>query len=352
MAENYEGFSELISSSPPFSLNANINIRDNQTNFLDDVQTNTSEDTPVYSSEANTLSGRLPSNIWTYVTKDEKKSSGHYSATCRCKKFWSVGKPREIEAHIANHCPNATKDIRQYYLNLITSRTSILTEERKEKINKALIRTFIMCGIPFKVIDSPFMIELLKELRPAYSPSSRKILSGNLLDQEIAYINQKLDQQLENSKNLTLEEIMHLNTFNNENIVAITSQNIELQSDENTNYNPINLVTRFLENENIENNEQVLNDEITENIIDDNNITEYSNNEYEDQELNNEYEDQELDNEYEDQELDNEYEDQESDNDKSNNELDIEENNSQTIVKKNFTKKFKFRKQQSKNYKE
>ncbi|CAG8734568.1 3443_t:CDS:1, partial [Cetraspora pellucida] len=44
--------------------------------------------------------------------------------TCRCKKFWSVGKPREIEAHIANNCSSATKDIRRYYLNLITSRTS------------------------------------------------------------------------------------------------------------------------------------------------------------------------------------------------------------------------------------
>ncbi|CAG8605889.1 15182_t:CDS:2, partial [Racocetra fulgida] len=180
--------------------------------------------TQVYSSETSTLSGRPPSNIWTYVTKGEKKSSGHYSATCKCEKFWSIGKPREIESHIANHCPSATKDIKCYYLNLITSRTS---SNKRQKT----------------------------------STSSSK-------------------------------------------------------------------------DEDIENSEQELYTEISENIINNNSITEYSNNEYEDQELNNEYEDQELNNEYKDQELDNkELDNEELDNDKSNEKLDIEENNSQSLTK-------------------
>jgi hypothetical protein len=43
-----------------------------------------------------------------------------------------------------------------------------------------------MCGIPFEIINNPFMRDLFKNLNPGYSPPSRTTLSGRLLDQEVA----------------------------------------------------------------------------------------------------------------------------------------------------------------------
>ena len=79
-----------------------------------------------------------------------------------------------------------------------------LPESKVESINKALVRAFVCCGISFSVIDNPFFRELLYQLRPNYTPPSRKLLSGRLLDQETARINQVIDKELENSENLTL----------------------------------------------------------------------------------------------------------------------------------------------------
>jgi len=79
-----------------------------------------------------------------------------------------------------------------------------LTPERIKDINWALVKAFVVCGIPFHIIENPFFVELLKTLRPAYEPPSRDILSGCLLAQETAFVNQEVIKELKNSKNLTL----------------------------------------------------------------------------------------------------------------------------------------------------
>jgi hypothetical protein len=79
-----------------------------------------------------------------------------------------------------------------------------LSENRIHEINHACIKAFIVCGIPCHVIENPFFIELLKTLRPGYIPPSKEILSGKLLSQETAVVNQRIVKELKNSKNLTL----------------------------------------------------------------------------------------------------------------------------------------------------
>ena len=67
-----------------------------------------------------------------------------------------------------------------------------------------------MGGIPFEVIENPFVVDLFKELNPAYVPPSRTILSERLLDEEVAHIQNSINIDLENAEHLTLS-IIYLN---------------------------------------------------------------------------------------------------------------------------------------------
>ena len=166
-----------------------------------------------------------------------KNSKGHYSAKCHyCAKFFDVAYPWKLEKHLAKECSSCNRDIRKYYLDVIVKKqtktvkkesnqissnkqdqlslsefykSTTLTTERNDNINRALIRAFVMCGIPFNVIQNLYFIELLRQLRPAYTPPNRKAVSGRLLDTEVANINAKINLQLENQKNLTLGKVFY-----------------------------------------------------------------------------------------------------------------------------------------------
>ena len=79
-----------------------------------------------------------------------------------------------------------------------------LSEDRAHEIDRACVKAFVVCGIPWHVIENPFFIELLKTLRPGYTPPSREVLSGKLLSQETAVINQRVIKKLKNTENLTI----------------------------------------------------------------------------------------------------------------------------------------------------
>ena len=64
-----------------------------------------------------------------------------------------------------------------------------------------------MSGIPFKVIENPFIIDLFKELNPKYIPPSRTTLSERFLDQEVARVNLNIDKELTSADNLTLSKV-------------------------------------------------------------------------------------------------------------------------------------------------
>ncbi|CAG8813439.1 22181_t:CDS:2, partial [Gigaspora margarita] len=87
---------------------------------------------------------------------------------------------------------------------------SKLSPERINKINKACVKAFVICGIPWTIIKNPFFVDFLKTLCPGYTPPSHEVLSGHLLSQEIANINLKIIQKLNYSKNLTIEPLENL----------------------------------------------------------------------------------------------------------------------------------------------
>ena len=61
-----------------------------------------------------------------------------------------------------------------------------------------------MAGIPFDVIDNPFIQDIFKEFNPAYNPPSRTTLSDWLLDEELAWVNKGIDNDLDKADHLTL----------------------------------------------------------------------------------------------------------------------------------------------------
>jgi hypothetical protein len=63
---------------------------------------------------------------------------------------------------------------------------------------------FICCGVSFQIIENPFFINLLKALNPGFIPPSREVLSGRLLDTELARVNKNIEKDLKDAKDLTL----------------------------------------------------------------------------------------------------------------------------------------------------
>jgi hypothetical protein len=185
-------------------------------------------------------SGRPQSEVWKHYEKTPLKSSpGHFSAKCNyCKNVWTRGHVHELEDHLANKCKESPEIVSSFYLGVITSRdfgdqddTVPLSEKNKKRktqsnqreltdwfdstdlpsqkaasITRSLVRVFACCGISFSIVESPFFIEFLHEMRPGYVSPSRDVLSGRLLSQETSRINEKVNNVIKNSQNLTLGE--------------------------------------------------------------------------------------------------------------------------------------------------
>ena len=79
-----------------------------------------------------------------------------------------------------------------------------LPQERVDQIDRALIKFFVCCKVLFLVVESPFFIDLLKELNSAYNLPSRDILSNRLLESELGYVNSKVSKELDSTNNLTI----------------------------------------------------------------------------------------------------------------------------------------------------
>ena len=197
-------------------------------------------------------SGRPQSEVWKHYEKKPLKSAGHFSAKCNyCKNFWPRGHPHQLEEHLANNCKECPEIVQAFYLGVVSSRdfgsedTAIplsehnkkrkiqadqreltdwfesakITPQKEASITQALVRVFTCCGIPFSIVENPFFIEFLHEMRPGYVPPSRELLSGRLLNQETARINKKVKKIIDDSENLTLGKsvlyLLFLNIFYN-----------------------------------------------------------------------------------------------------------------------------------------
>jgi len=183
-----------------------------------------------------------------FFERGKSSSAGHYSAKCSyCASKWARGEPQKLEAHLALECAYVDDEVRQIYLLRVSNRdqsneaeSDIQTVLKKQKINKqssiskffpqsegglsearinainsSLLKAFVVCGIPFSVVENPFFIDLLQNLCPNYQPPSKEVLAGRLLDQEHSKIIVKREAIFQESKNLTIGIYIFNNTILN-----------------------------------------------------------------------------------------------------------------------------------------
>lgn len=182
-------------------------------------------------SSSSTNFGRPNTAVWNHMKKGKKKSNGHYQATCNyCKKFWENGKPQKLQQHLTNRCPSCPEIVISYFSKIIAEegnsnsesetsdsnkrkrqpklddfyKTEFLQPGYQEKINKILLKAFVMCGISWATIENPYFIELLKTLQPGYKQPSRKQLSTIFLENEIVRVNRSIEKIIERNENITL----------------------------------------------------------------------------------------------------------------------------------------------------
>ena len=172
--------------------------------------------------------GRPPNSIWDDISRGESVGSGKFKATCNfCKKTWPCGEVSKLEEHLANHCPEAPGSTVRKYLGKLLEREDKPNKKRKvvesdqmtmtsyhdstkipdariTRINRALTKLFVACGISFRVVEHPFFINFVKELNAGYDPPTREYLSDHLLERELAMVNSSVNSVIENENNLTL----------------------------------------------------------------------------------------------------------------------------------------------------
>jgi hypothetical protein len=167
--------------------------------------------------------GKPKDKVWEHFKPIDIPNSSHKGAQCSfCSQTWKRGKPNDMKAHLALRCPMVMHKIKLEYLRTVSSATSEDTSgesiqnqnDRNNKNNvvdiarsdRALVRFFVCCGIPFSVVDSPFFRDFVKSLCYKYEPPRRTALSTNYLDAETAKITLKMEEELRLLKNLTLGE--------------------------------------------------------------------------------------------------------------------------------------------------
>lgn len=80
-------------------------------------------------------SGRPKSFVWgTYIKQGNKVLEGHYEATCLyCNSFWNKG---SLESHLANNCLKVPLEVKQIFLNRLTTRAETSASNQKSKKRK------------------------------------------------------------------------------------------------------------------------------------------------------------------------------------------------------------------------
>ena len=144
-----------------------------------------------------------------------------------CEKSWNRGEISKLEEHLSNHCQGAPADVVRKYMSKILERQDKSTKKRKlssggqqtiynyhdstdlpksriTRINRALIKFFVACRVSFRIVEHPLFVNLLKELNGGYDPPSRKILAGQMLERELAQVNNNVKSEIEKESNLTI----------------------------------------------------------------------------------------------------------------------------------------------------
>ncbi|CAG8703135.1 21928_t:CDS:2, partial [Gigaspora margarita] len=168
--------------------------------------------------------------IWSFFKEGEEIDSGHRSVSCKCGTSWRRGKPSALERHILVECKKTEPHIKEAVRKMIEAREKELTQtnrkrkatedqqeinnyfeslalnnEQKTNFDTGLIKLFVCGGLSWRLVEHPFFIEFVQQLRPAYSPPLRKALASTLLDNEFLRVHTKIYHMLEKEKNLTLD---------------------------------------------------------------------------------------------------------------------------------------------------
>ncbi|CAG8676476.1 4577_t:CDS:2, partial [Dentiscutata heterogama] len=141
--------------------------------------------------------GRPPDPVWDHFFATPLKSSGYFAAKCKyCSTQFNRGCPNQLEIILQKNKIN----INDYWKN----ENQILAGSKKEAVDRAIIKAFAMCGLPFSIIENPWFIDILKSLRSSYTLPTPEYLANILLNKEVIKVNWEIDEYLKTTNNLTL----------------------------------------------------------------------------------------------------------------------------------------------------
>ncbi|GES85567.1 ribonuclease H-like domain-containing protein [Rhizophagus clarus] len=187
----------------------------------------------------NLRKGRHFTEVWNgHMIKGVQRIRGHYAATCSyCNFYWKDGKSHVLHEHLANHCQKCSQEVSLQFAKIVgneiaenkeddesdselttkkqrlndgqTSIRSFYKNKELEKgysdeIHRSIMKAFVMCNIPFSIIENPWFIDLIKTLQPGYDPPSRQVLSGTLLESETSHVNIRIMNELSADNNFTI----------------------------------------------------------------------------------------------------------------------------------------------------
>ncbi|GBC39627.2 ribonuclease H-like domain-containing protein [Rhizophagus irregularis DAOM 181602=DAOM 197198] len=162
------------------------------------------EDSPI---KMKNRGGRPPNSIWEDINKGEAVGSGKFAASC--KYYAPAAVVRRYMTKVMERQDKSKSSKKRKYSegqsNMDDYHDSTeLNEQRCTRINRALVKFFIACGIAFRVVEHPFFINFIKELNAGYNTPTREVLVNQLLERELAQVNFKVNSELEKETNLTL----------------------------------------------------------------------------------------------------------------------------------------------------
>jgi hypothetical protein len=168
--------------------------------------------------------GRPKSKVWEHFEHNSTNHPGHFDAKCKfCNHYWKGGVVKKLEVHLARECENVSIEIKNRYMHIVAKRDGLsddimeiettdnernkddtLSLEQAAFIDRSVLKAFVMCGLPFHIIENPYFINVLKNLKKNYNSPFCEWLSTNLLSEECVRVELKINNLLENSKNLSL----------------------------------------------------------------------------------------------------------------------------------------------------
>jgi hypothetical protein len=165
--------------------------------------------------------GRPKNIVWNHFVHNALKYPGHYDAKCKfCGTYWKYGIVKNLQVHLASKCEKVDSEIKTKFMHYVATRDGIinenhmeigdsgneeeLSEERAALIDRSILKVFVMCAIPFRIIENPYFINVLKNLQPNYNSPSRERLTTDLLSEESIRTEIKINNYIEKEENLTL----------------------------------------------------------------------------------------------------------------------------------------------------